>query len=66
MLSNAFQNRKQPTFSHATTGFPTKWRLRNELKKISYAGRSVESIACIADVKVVAVGGGGAGRGMGV
>ena len=28
------------------------------LKKISYAARSVESIACIADVKVVAGGGG--------
>ena len=22
--------RKQPTFCNATTGFPTKWRLRNE------------------------------------
>ena len=22
--------RKQPTFRHATTGFPSKWRLRNE------------------------------------
>ena len=28
------------------------------LKKISYAARSVESIACIADVKMVAGGGG--------
>ena len=31
------------------------------MKKISYAGRSVESIACITDVKVVAGGGGGGG-----
>ena len=24
--------RKQPAFGHATTGFPAKWRLRNELR----------------------------------
>ena len=30
LLCLAFSLRKQPTFGDATTGFPAKWRLRNE------------------------------------
>ena len=29
-VNNKDSLRKQPTFGDATTGFPTKWRLRNE------------------------------------
>ena len=31
-VNNKDSLRKQPTFSEATTGFPAKWRLRNELR----------------------------------
>ena len=33
LLCLAFSLRKQPTFGDATTGFPAKWRLRNERRK---------------------------------
>ena len=31
----SLNSRKQPTFGDATTGFPTKWRLRNERRNPS-------------------------------
>ena len=31
-VNNKDSLRKQPTFGEATTGFPAKWRLRNELR----------------------------------
>ena len=31
-MRGGFSPRKQPTFHYATTGFPAKWRLRNEGK----------------------------------
>ena len=33
-LSLQLSLRKQPTFRNATTGFPAKWRLRNERRNV--------------------------------
>ena len=40
---------KQPTFGHATTGFPTKWRLRNERRNSILMTRQYPDLGSASD-----------------